>query len=68
VRKLIDAEGYTHIQLEADGNVSFQNIATMIKSGATMLVGGTSSVFCKQYSIREAIAVVRSLVASNAVQ
>ena len=68
IRKLIDAEGCSHIELEVDGNVSFQNIPTMIKSGATMLVGGTSSVFCKQYSIGEAVAIVRSLVESNAVQ
>jgi len=56
IRKLIDAEGYTHIELEVDGNVSFQNIPTMINSGATMLVGGTSSVFCEQYSIGAAVA------------
>jgi ribulose-phosphate 3-epimerase len=68
IRKLIDAEGYTHIELEVDGNVSFQNIPTMINSGATMLVGGTSSVFCEQYSIGAAVAAVRNLVALNTVQ
>ena len=67
VRKLIDAEGYTHIQLEADGNVSFQNIPTMIQSGATMLVGGTSSVFSRGYTIGEAVAKVRELTGPRTV-
>lgn len=68
VRKLIDDEGYTHIELEVDGNVSFENIPVMMASGATMLVGGTSSVFSKDYTIGEAVAKVRGLVESHAVQ
>jgi ribulose-phosphate 3-epimerase len=67
VRKLIDAEGCSHIELEVDGNVSFQNIPTMIKSGATMLVGGTSSVFSRAYTIGEAVAKVRELTGPRTV-
>jgi len=33
IRKLIDDAGYSHIELEVDGNVSFQNIPVMVASG-----------------------------------
>jgi ribulose-phosphate 3-epimerase len=68
IRRLIDAEGYSHIELEVDGNVSFENIPRMVASGATMLVGGTSSIFSKNSTIREAVSRVRGLVESNAVR
>ena len=66
IRKLIDDAGYTQIELEVDGNVSFQNIPVMIAAGATMLVGGTSSVFCRGYTISEAVAKVKSLAGCHA--
>jgi hypothetical protein len=34
----------------------------MVAAGATMLVGGTSSVFHKDYSIAQAVAAVREIV------
>ncbi len=68
VRNLIDGKGCTNIELEVDGNVSFQNTPIMIASGATTLVGGTSSVFCKQYAIGEAVAAVRQLIEAHTVE
>jgi ribulose-phosphate 3-epimerase len=68
IRRLIDAEGYSHIELEVDGNVSFENIPRMVASGATMLVGGTSSIFSKNSTIREAVSTVRGLVEANTVR
>jgi ribulose-phosphate 3-epimerase len=68
IRKLLDAEGNSHIELEVDGNVSFQNIPQMVASGATMLVGGTSSVFSKDSTIREAVSTIRGLVEANTVR
>lgn len=62
VRSLIDSTGHDGIELQVDGNVSFQNIPAMVEAGATMLVGGTSSIFHKDYSIGEAIAAVREIV------
>jgi ribulose-phosphate 3-epimerase len=62
IRKLLLEFGYTHIEVEVDGNVSFQNIPTMLASGATMLVGGTSSVFSTDHTIAAAIAKIRGLV------
>jgi ribulose-phosphate 3-epimerase len=59
---LLNSRGYSRIEIQVDGNVSFQNIPAMVAAGATMLVGGTSSVFHKGYSIGEAIAAVREIV------
>lgn len=65
VRQLIDSAGYSHIELQVDGNVSFANIPVMLQNGATMLVGGSSSVFDKRYSIAEAVTAVRDLIHAN---
>lgn len=62
IRQSLDREGYSQIELEVDGNVSFENIPTMLASGATMLVGGTSSVFSPHHQIGEAVARIQDLV------
>jgi ribulose-phosphate 3-epimerase len=67
VRKLLDDAGCRHVEIEVDGNVSFENIPSMVASGATMLVGGTSSIFSKKHTIPNAVAAVRALVESRAI-
>lgn len=62
VRRMLDEAGRPEIDIQVDGNVSFTHIPAMVEAGATMLVGGTSSVFHKDYSIPEAISAVRQLV------
>lgn len=62
VRRMLDQSGHADVDVQVDGNVSFTHISAMVEAGATMLVGGTSSVFQKGYSIPEAIATVRQLV------
>lgn len=62
VRCALDRAGRGEVEVEVDGNVSFAHIPEMVRAGATMLVGGTSSVFHKDYSIPEAITAVRDLV------
>lgn len=62
VRRKLDEAGRPGIDVQVDGNVSFTHIPAMVEAGATMLVGGTSSVFHKDYSIPEAISAVRQLV------
>ena len=62
VSALLDARGHDNVDIQVDGNVSFQHIPAMVAAGATMLVGGTSSIFHKDYSIGEAIASVREIV------
>jgi ATP-binding cassette, subfamily B, multidrug efflux pump len=48
--------------VQGPGNVSFEHIPAMVEAGATMLVGGTSSVFHKDYSIQEAVTAVREIL------
>ena len=43
-----------NILIEVDGNCSFDNIPKMVSSGASILVLGSSSLFAKGYSIKEA--------------
>ncbi|HLJ75856.1 MAG TPA: ribulose-phosphate 3-epimerase [Acidobacteriaceae bacterium] len=62
VRRMLDESGREDADVQVDGNVSFTHIPAMVEAGATMLVGGTSSVFHKDYSIPEAIQTVRQLV------
>jgi len=62
VRKLIDDRGLNNIIIQVDGNVSLENIPLMVKAGATMLVGGTSSVFRKGHSIIESVEAIRTLI------
>lgn len=61
VRRLIEVKGYGHIEIQVDGNVSMENIPKMVKAGATMLVGGTSSVFRKGHPISESVTMMRTL-------
>lgn len=44
-RRYLDECGYTDVEIEVDGNVSFENIEKMADSGANIFVCGTSSVF-----------------------
>ena len=62
VRQLLDDSGHGNVEVQVDGNVSFTHIPSMVAAGATMLVGGTSSIFHKDYSIPQAITEVRSIL------
>lgn len=62
VRELLQKSGHGDVDIEVDGNVSFAHIPAMVEAGATILVGGTSSVFHKDYRIPEAIHTIRNLV------
>lgn len=61
LRKMIDDSRH-NIQIQVDGNVSFENIPKMVKAGATMLVGGTSSLFMKGMAITESTKKVFELI------
>ncbi|HEX4006200.1 MAG TPA: ribulose-phosphate 3-epimerase [Acidobacteriaceae bacterium] len=61
-RHMLDAAGYPDVEIQVDGNVSFAHIPAMVEAGATMLVGGTSSVFHGDYSIPDAVHAVRQMV------
>ena len=50
----LDEQG-SQAEIQVDGNVSFENIPRLVGAGATMLVGGTSSIFRKGLRIAEAV-------------
>ena len=45
LRKMLDENGYEHVLIEVDGNVSFENAVKMLAAGADLFVAGTSAVF-----------------------
>jgi len=61
-KKLFEKHDKNHVEIQVDGNVSFANIPAMIDAGATMLVGGTSSLFSKEFTISEAVSEMRKLI------
>lgn len=44
-RKYLDERGFTDVEIEVDGNVSFVNAEKMSRAGANIYVAGSSSVF-----------------------
>jgi ribulose-phosphate 3-epimerase len=60
-REFLDGRGKQDMDIIVDGNVSIENIPKMVGAGATVLVGGSSSVFRKGVSIIESVELVRSL-------
>lgn len=61
LREYLDANGYGHIEIEADGNVSFENAAKMREAGANIFVAGTSAVFAPP-SIEENLRKLRGVI------
>lgn len=62
LRKWLDKLGLSHIEIEVDGNVSFENAALMSKAGADIFVAGSSSVFSKDFSLTEGIQKLKSAI------
>ena len=54
LRDLLEKRNLSHIWIQVDGNCSFENAPKMTCAGADMLVVGTSSVFHKDMTIKEA--------------
>lgn len=51
-----------NIEIEADGNVSFENAEKMRKAGVNIFVAGTSSVFRKDLSLENGIKMLREAI------
>ncbi|MBQ7095181.1 MAG: ribulose-phosphate 3-epimerase [Clostridia bacterium] len=62
LREYLDKKGYSHVEIECDGNVSFENAKRMKEAGANIFVGGTSSVFSKEATIEENIKKMRAII------
>lgn len=53
-REILDNMGLSDIPIQVDGNISFENGAKLSKAGADIFVQGTSSLFMKDMSIKDA--------------
>ena len=52
LKKFLIDSGYDSIEIEVDGNVSFENAKKMREAGADIFVAGTSSIFIKNKDIQ----------------
>jgi len=55
----------TEMEIQVDGNVSFEHAPEMVAQGATVLVAGSSSVFREGLSIEEGVERLRAAVATQ---
>lgn len=62
LRTYLDRKGYVQVEIEVDGNVSFENARKMKDAGANIFVAGTSSVFKTEYALQEGIARLREVI------
>ena len=62
LRDFLDSNGYEHIEIEVDGNVSFENAKLMKETGANIFVAGTSSIFSKENDVLENIKTFRNIL------
>lgn len=62
LRAYLNDAGYPDIEIEVDGNVSFENAKRMCEVGADIFVAGSSSVFSKMGSLSENIAKLRNII------
>jgi ribulose-phosphate 3-epimerase len=60
-RSMLDRQGLD-IPIEVDGNVSFENIPSMVAAGAGQLVAGSSSLFSRSGSLTENLARMRGAI------
>ena len=61
LRALADRRGLEGFEIQADGNVGFDNIAGIINAGADFLVLGSSSVFAKGLTLEEAVLRIKAI-------
>lgn len=62
LRKYLDDKGYENVEIEVDGNVSFENAEKMNRAGANIFVAGTSSIYAKDGTFDENIAKLRAAI------
>ncbi len=61
-RRMLDKMGYPEIEIECDGNVSFENARKMSDAGANIFVAGTSSLYMKGSTLDDNIAKMRDSI------
>ena len=61
-REMLDRNGYTEVDIECDGNVSFENAKLMKEAGANIFVAGTSSIYSKADTLENNLARLRAAI------
>ena len=59
-RRMLDERGLA-VDIQVDGNVSFESTPPMVRAGANYLVGGTSSIFQRGLTIAEGVKRLREI-------
>ena len=62
LRNYLDNKGYSDIEIEVAGNVTFANAKLMKEAGANIFVVGTSSVFKSDFSLSSGIKKMREVI------
>ena len=62
LRRMLDDNGYAHMPIEVDGNVSFVNAKLLSEAGANIFVAGSSSVYYKDLTLEEGIRRLREVL------
>ena len=62
LRKMLDESGYPDIEIECDGNVSFENATKMSRAGANIFVAGTSSLYAPGADLSENVKKFREAI------
>ncbi len=63
LRRMLDEAGYPQIEIECDGNVSFENATKMSRAGANIFVAGTSSLYAPGADLEENVKLFRKAIA-----
>lgn len=64
LREYLDSNGFNDIEIQVDGNVSFENAKLMNEAGANIFVAGTSSVFSKDNTVEENTKCLKNIINS----
>lgn len=67
LREYLDLSGHESVEIEVDGNVSFENAKIMSEAGANIFVAGSSSVFKAGVCLEDNIKSLRTAIANNCV-
>ena len=62
LRRYLDENGYGSVEIEVDGNVSFENARLMSDAGADIFVAGTSSLFKVGVPMDESVKKMRASI------
>lgn len=62
LRSFLNERGGERVEIEVDGNVSFENAEKMCRAGADIYVAGTASIFTSAMPMTDAIARLRAVI------